>query len=37
MRDTRKHFQVGVLPRHAPMALVVVDDALGVFRVDVDA
>ena len=36
MRHAAKHFQVGVLlAEHTPMPLIV-DDALGVFRVDVD-
>ena len=36
MRDATEHFEVRVLPRHTPVSLIVVDDALGVFRVDVD-
>ena len=36
MRHAAKHFQVGVLPCDTSVSLIVVDDALGVFRVDVD-
>ena len=36
MRHAAEHFQVRVLPRDTPVSLIVVDDALGVFRVDVD-
>ena len=36
MRDTTEHLQMSIFASNTPMALVVVDDALGVFRVDVD-
>ena len=33
---TTQHFEVRVLPCDTSVSLIVVDDALGVFRVDVD-
>ena len=36
MSHATKHLQMSIFASNTPMALVVVDDALGVFRVDVD-
>ena len=36
VRHATEHFQVRVLPRHASVSLIVVDDALGVFRMHIN-
>ena len=36
MSHAAQHFQVGVLPCDTSVSLIVVDDALGVFRVDIN-
>ena len=37
MRDATEHFEVRVLPRHTPVSLIVVDDALGILRMHIYA
>ena len=36
MSHATKHLQMSIFASNTPMALVVVDDALGVFRVDIN-